>query len=234
LFSIASCSDPRRVNKGTRYHSVAVVKGTSLIPFSANLPSNDAQVVSIHNPDVWNTFGTPCGMLLCGQAADEGSIADINETPVSGLAHAEWEQFRACVFDDFVSNGILIQSIGIMKNDAHRVTLPRPQSADAMSKIYTVDTPRPLPRALVHGESHGVSLTQWDDFRPGLHPWTLFGQDELAAREISLRLGQKKGHLNRKNMFPVQILMPGSYSRRHHIGAATVSALLAPRCDNVR
>lgn len=98
-------------------------------------------------------------------------------------------------------------SIGIVKDDAYRVTLSGPQAADAMPKINSVDTPGSPYRAVMHGKGHRISLAQWHNFRPGLHPRTLLGQNELAAREVPLRLGEKKGYLGRKDMLAVKVLM---------------------------
>ena len=55
--------------------------------------------------------------------------------------------------------------LGIMENDAEGIPPARAQSADTMAKIDPVRTSLALYRAVVNGESYGVTLSQ------GHHLW---------------------------------------------------------------
>ena len=101
----------------------------------------------------------------------------------------------------------LRDSLRIMENDARRVTVPGPQSADTMPQIDAISSPRTLHRPVVHREHCRVPAPKRHDFDPRLHAGPLFGQHELAAGEVVSWLRQQDHHLERKNVFAVEVLM---------------------------
>lgn len=94
-----------------------------------------------------------------------------------------------------------------MKNDAHRVTQAGSYAADAVAEIDAIGATRALYRTMAHGEDDGIALLKRDDFGPRLHARALFGQDELAAREVVARLRQQDRHLDRERVLAVEILV---------------------------
>src|SRR4051812_38553712 len=59
----------------------------------------------------------------------------------------------------------------------------------------------------MHRERDGIALRKRDHFHARLHAWTLLGQDELAAREVSAGGGEQDRDLQRKYEFTVEILV---------------------------
>src|SRR5262249_36027344 len=49
-------------------------------------------------------------------------------------------------------------SLGVVENNAERVTVSRPDAADAMAEIDAIPPACPLHRALMHREQHAVPL----------------------------------------------------------------------------
>ena len=49
-------------------------------------------------------------------------------------------------------------SLGVVENNAERVTVSRPDAADAMAEIDAIHPACPLHRALMHREQHAVPL----------------------------------------------------------------------------
>ncbi len=58
---------------------------------------------------------------------------------------------------------------GIMEDDSERMPLARAQSAHAVAEVDPVRSSLSLYRAVMHGESHGITLSQGNNFRPRLH-----------------------------------------------------------------
>lgn len=71
-----------------------------------------------------------------------------------------------------------------MKDNAEGMTLSRPQTADAMTKIHPVTAARTLHGAMVNSESDSISLAKRHHLSPALHSGALLGQDKLTAGEI--------------------------------------------------
>src|SRR4051794_31701029 len=80
---------------------------------------------------------------------------------------------------------------GVVEDDADRVTEAGPDPADAVAQIDPIGTARPLYRAVMHGEHHGVTLAQRNHLGTRLHSRPLLGQHEFAAAEIPAGLGQQ-------------------------------------------
>ena len=55
-------------------------------------------------------------------------------------------------------SGMRSLSLGIVENNAERVTVSRPDAADAMAELDTIHPTCPLHRALMHREQHAVPL----------------------------------------------------------------------------
>ena len=49
-------------------------------------------------------------------------------------------------------------SLGVVENNAERVTVSRPDAADAMAEMHAIHSACPLHRALMHREQHAVPL----------------------------------------------------------------------------
>jgi hypothetical protein len=95
----------------------------------------------------------------------------------------------------------------VVKDNAHSVAMAGSQPADSVPQINAIGSARPLYRAVVDCEHHAVALAQRYHLGSRLHAWSLFGQDELAAGEIPLRFREQNGHLQRKDVLTIQILM---------------------------
>ena len=49
-------------------------------------------------------------------------------------------------------------SLGVVENNAERVTVSRPDAADAMAEMHPIHAACPLHRALMHREQHAIPL----------------------------------------------------------------------------
>lgn len=76
-----------------------------------------------------------------------------------------------------------------MEDDARRVPPPAAQNADSVPQHDAVRPPPTLHRPMMHRKDGRIPLAQRHNGRPGLHTWTLLGQDELASVKITARLG---------------------------------------------
>ena len=74
----------------------------------------------------------------------------------------------------------------IMQDDAERVSLPRTQATDAVTKIHPIDAALSIHGSAIHGENHSISPVQGYDLDTRLHAWPLFGEYKLAAGKIAL------------------------------------------------
>ena len=63
----------------------------------------------------------------------------------------------------------------IVKDHTDCVTATRSQTADAVSKVDTVDTPGSLDGTVADREDHTVATAKRHDLGSGLHPWPLLG-----------------------------------------------------------
>lgn len=97
--------------------------------------------------------------------------------------------------------------VGIVKDDAKRVSLSRSQTAHSVPKIDAIDPSRTLNRPVMHCERHRVSLAKWNHLWPRLHPRPLLREHELAAGEIFLWLREHDRNLDRENVFAIEILV---------------------------
>src|SRR5262245_58719211 len=103
--------------------------------------------------------------------------------------------------------GSLRRSFRVMEDDAERMPSPRPQAAYAVSHVDAVVPPRAPDRSLVHGEDHALPLAKGDDLDTRLHARPLLGQDELAPREVGVRLREQERHLQREYVVAVEVLV---------------------------
>jgi hypothetical protein len=94
-----------------------------------------------------------------------------------------------------------------MENDADGVSSSRPQSANAVSHVDAVGSPRALDRAMVDGKYHALALVERDHLGPRLHAGPLFGEDEFAAREIDGGPCEQERDLEREDMLAVKVLV---------------------------
>ena len=94
-----------------------------------------------------------------------------------------------------------------MKDNSNGVTLPRAKPAHTVPKVDAIGSPRSLDRPMTHRESYCVALAERNHFWPRLHTRPLLGEDELTAREISLRFRQQDCYLYREDVLPVNILV---------------------------
>ena len=72
----------------------------------------------------------------------------------------------------------------VVENDAHCMTVPRPDGADAVPQIYAIRTTCTPHGPVVNCENNSVSLTQRDDHRPTLHARALLRHDEFSSGEV--------------------------------------------------
>jgi len=79
--------------------------------------------------------------------------------------------------------------------------------ADSVPQINTISSLDSLNWAMADGKSNSVALLQAHHFGAGLHPRTLLGQHELASGEIFAGYGKKESHLNREDIFAVNVLV---------------------------
>src|SRR5262249_19750915 len=98
------------------------------------------------------------------------------------------------------------RSFRIVEDHAERMPPPSAAPAHAMPHVYPIAAAPALHGPRMHGEDHGVSLPQRHHLRPRLHAGPLLSQHELAAREISARLGQPDRDLQREGQLTVEIL----------------------------
>ena len=94
-----------------------------------------------------------------------------------------------------------------MQDNAQRVPMPLPQSADTVAQGNPIFAACSLDRAAVHSEHHTVALGQRDHLDARLHARSLFSQHKFAAFEVFDRLRQENRNLQREDMLPVQVLM---------------------------
>jgi hypothetical protein len=95
----------------------------------------------------------------------------------------------------------------VVEDHADGVAMTGPQSAHAMSQVHAVGAARALRWPIAHREDHAVAPSKRHHFGARLHPRPLLGQPELAAREVLLRLRQQNRHLERKDMFAIEVLV---------------------------
>ncbi len=76
-----------------------------------------------------------------------------------------------------------------------------------MTHDDAVNSARALNGPGIHCEHHRVAAPERHDRSPALHPGPLLGQDELTSDEIVAGLGQQHRYLERKDVFPVEVLM---------------------------
>jgi hypothetical protein len=94
-----------------------------------------------------------------------------------------------------------------VKDDSNRVTLARAKPAQAVPKVDAIGSARSLDRPMTYRERYGVALAERNHLWPRLHTRPLLGEDELTAREISLRFRQQDCYLYREDVLPVNILV---------------------------
>src|SRR6185295_10235371 len=101
----------------------------------------------------------------------------------------------------------LRRSFRIMEDHAQGMPAAGPQPAHAMPHVYTIGAARPLHRSVMHGENDSIALPKRHDFGARLHARPLFGEHELAAREVPARFRQQDRHLQRERQLAIEILV---------------------------
>lgn len=113
-----------------------------------------------------------------------------------------------CLLEKIHNRCILLAFLlRVVKDDPHRVSLPRTQLADAVAHVNPIDSTGSLHGTGVNCERYSIALLERYNLYARLHTWTLFGQHKLAAGKIVVRRGEQDGDLNRENMLSVEILM---------------------------
>src|SRR5260370_12493767 len=108
---------------------------------------------------------------------------------------------------DLMGSGSGRGLLGIVEYDAERVTLARPQAADAVAHCHPVRSAGAFDRSMVDREDHRLALLQRHDFAPRLRPRPLFDEQELAAGKVRLGVTEQHRQLQRKYEVAVQILV---------------------------
>lgn len=72
----------------------------------------------------------------------------------------------------------------VVEDHADGMAVSAANAAHAMAKIDSANTASALNGAMVDSEDHGVALAQRDDLGPRLRARALFGQHEIASREV--------------------------------------------------
>jgi hypothetical protein len=79
---------------------------------------------------------------------------------------------------------IRLLSLGIVKNDAERMTLSRPDPADAVPEIDAVHAATALHGAIMNREHNAITLAKRHNHRPRLHTRPLLRQYEFATGKV--------------------------------------------------
>src|SRR5258708_33879670 len=103
---------------------------------------------------------------------------------------------RILAVTEIFRSGALL--FGIVENNTHGMPLAGTHSADAVTKVDPIVALGAFHRAIMHGKCNGVALPQRDDFGAALHARPLFGDDELPAGKLPIRLRKPDRHLQRK------------------------------------
>jgi hypothetical protein len=74
---------------------------------------------------------------------------------------------------------------------------------------------RALHRSVVDRKGDSIALLERHDLGAALHAWPLFGQDELAACEVLVRLGEDDRDLDRECQICVEVLVEAVEIARH-------------------
>src|SRR5262249_10597697 len=93
---------------------------------------------------------------------------------------------------------------GVVKDDPKRVPVAAADPAHPVPEINAIHAASAADRTMVDRKNDPVTLPQRHDLSPGLHPRPLLREDELATREVLLRLGQQNGYLKRKDELAVE------------------------------
>ena len=94
-----------------------------------------------------------------------------------------------------------------MKHNAQHVTSAGADAAYAVSMLDSINATGTLHWTIPHRENRQIALPQLKDFDPRLHAGTLFGHDEVTAFEIATGFREQDCGLQRKDLFPVHVLM---------------------------
>ena len=94
-----------------------------------------------------------------------------------------------------------------MEDDSERVPLACADPADTVPQVDAIAAAGALDRAVANREDHAFALLERHHLGATLHAGALFGEDELAAGEVLLGIGQQEGDLQREDVFAVKVLM---------------------------
>jgi hypothetical protein len=94
-----------------------------------------------------------------------------------------------------------------VKDDPDGMPHARADATDAVADVHAVVALRAAHWSVVDGEGDRITLPKRYDLRTTLHPWPLFGQDELASCEIRAWLREQNRDLDRECQIAIAILM---------------------------
>jgi hypothetical protein len=94
-----------------------------------------------------------------------------------------------------------------VEDDAEGVPHAGADAAHTVAEVDAIIALGPLYRPVMDREGHRIALQKWYDLRAALHAWPLFGQDELAAREVLTGFREENRDLDRECEVAVEILV---------------------------
>src|SRR3954447_19729659 len=95
----------------------------------------------------------------------------------------------------------------VVKDDAQRVAPAGADSAHSVPQVHPIDSSASPHRTLTDGEHHSISLLERYYLGPRLHSGPLLSHHELPAVEVVAWPGEQNGHLQRKNVLAVDVLV---------------------------
>ena len=98
-------------------------------------------------------------------------------------------------------------SLGVVKDDAERLTVAGTHPAHAVTQVDAIEAARALYRSMMHREDHAVALAERHNLDARLHAGSLFREYEFATGEVSSRCREQKRDLQREDMLAIEILM---------------------------
>src|SRR5262245_37747465 len=87
-------------------------------------------------------------------------------------------------------NVIRSLSLRVVENDAERMTMSRPEAADAVPEIDAIRAASARHGTMMNREHNAITLAQRHNDRPRLHPRPLLRHDEFATGKVMVGLRQ--------------------------------------------
>jgi len=94
-----------------------------------------------------------------------------------------------------------------VEDDPHGVPHAGTDTTYAVAQVNAVIALRSLHRPVMDGEGHSITLPKRHDFSTALHARPLFGQNELATREVQAWLREKDRDLDWECEIAVEVLV---------------------------